>query len=147
MCRCTDQAYHFFLTNLTLEIKKKEPKKEQIVKQRFADSPLNVDYPKYQFIEPLAITDNAKKRIFLESKENEFFGLNTTVFKNEGILTGVYNKLEDYYKNTAEVSCQLVCRNCLSFYLSVSVCMSDCCLLRIICPTSTRMLWMIIWVD
>ena len=81
----------------------------------------------------------------MESKENEFFGLNTTVFKNEGILTGAYNKLEDYYKNTAEVSCQLVCKNCLSVCLYV--CMSDCCLLRIICPTSTRMLWMIIWVD
>ena len=57
----------------------------------------------------------------MESKENEFFGLNTTVFKNEGILTGAYNKLEDYYKNTAEVSCQLVCINCLYVCMYVSL--------------------------
>ena len=59
----------------------------------------------------------------MESKENEFFGLNTTVFKNEGILTGAYNKLEDYYKNTAEVSCQLVCRNCLYVCFCLYVCL------------------------
>ena len=65
-------------------------------------APLN--YPKYQFIQPLEKTEKAKERVFLESSKNEFFGLNTTVFKNEGVLTGVYNKLEDYYKDTAVVS-------------------------------------------
>ena len=65
---------------------------------------MNVDFPKYQFIQPLGKSETAKKRVFLESEQNEFFGLNTTVFKSEGILNGVYNKLEDYYKNTAVVS-------------------------------------------
>ena len=74
-------------------------------------APLN--YPKYKFIQPLEKSEKAKERVFLESAKNEFFGLNTTVFKNEGVLTGVYNKLEDYYKDTAVVSLQ-------SGYLCVS---------------------------
>ena len=61
-------------------------------------------YPKYKFVQPLEKSEKAKERVFLESAKNEFFGLNTTVFKNEGVLTGVYNKLEDYYKDTAVVS-------------------------------------------
>ena len=65
-------------------------------------SPLN--YPKYKFIQPLEKSEKANERVFLESAKNEFFGLNTTVFKNEGVLNGVYNKLEDYYKDTAVVS-------------------------------------------
>ena len=65
-------------------------------------APLN--YPKYKFIQPLEKSEKAKERVFLESAKNEFFGLNTTVFKNQGVLTGVYNKLEDYYKDTAVVS-------------------------------------------
>ena len=74
-------------------------------------SPLN--YPKYKFIQPLEKSEKAKERVFLESAKNEFFGLNTTVFKNEGVLNGVYNKLQDYYKDTAVVS------------LSLSVCLSS----------------------
>ena len=70
-------------------------------------SPLN--YPKYKFIQPLEKSEKANERVFLESAKNEFFGLNTTVFKNEGVLNGVYNKLEDYYKDTAVVSLYLLC--------------------------------------
>ena len=91
-----------------LEIKQNLVTKSPSVKQRFAGNPLNVDpadYPKYQFIQPLGgKSETAKQRVFLESEQNEFFGLNTTVFKSEGVLNGVYNKLEDYYKNTAVVS-------------------------------------------
>ena len=65
-------------------------------------SPLN--YPKYKFIQPLEKSEKANERVFLESAKNEFFGLNTTVFKNEGVLNGVYNKLQDYYKDIAVVS-------------------------------------------
>ena len=70
-------------------------------------SPLN--YPKYKFIQPLEKSEKANERVFLESAKNEFFGLNTTVFKNEGVLNGVYNKLEDYYKDTAVVSLYFLC--------------------------------------
>ena len=75
-------------------------------------SPLN--YPKYKFIQPLEKSKKANERVFLESANNEFFGLNTTVFKNEGVLNGVYNKLQDYYKDTTVVSP-------LSEYLSSTV--------------------------
>ena len=77
--------------------------------------PLN--YPKYKFIQPLEKSKKANERVFLESSKNEFFGLNTTVFKNEGVLNGVYNKLQDYYKDTAEVG---LSSDCLYFLVTCS---------------------------
>lgn len=45
---------------------------------------------------------NGNRRILVESDTDEFFGLNTTVFKNEGFLSGLTNKMTGYYTDTAK---------------------------------------------
>ena len=44
------------------------------------------------------------KRIFVESDKGEYFGLNTTIFKTDGLLGGMYKKLVNYYDDTAKVT-------------------------------------------
>ena len=46
--------------------------------------------------------DARKRRVFVESSDGEFFGLNTTVFRTEGLLGGLYKKVTNYYDNTAQ---------------------------------------------
>ena len=46
----------------------------------------------------------AKQRVFVESDNGEFFGLNTTIFRTDGILGGLYKKLANYYDDSAKVS-------------------------------------------
>ena len=45
----------------------------------------------------------AKKRVFVESDNGEFFGLNTTIFRTDGLLGGLYKKLANYYDDSAKV--------------------------------------------
>ena len=48
------------------------------------------------------------KRIFVESDKGEYFGLNTTIFKTDGLLGGMYKKLVNYYDDTAKVTSWLL---------------------------------------
>ena len=48
------------------------------------------------------------KRIFVESDKGEYFGLNTTIFKTDGLLGGMYKKLVNYYDDTAKVTSSLL---------------------------------------
>ena len=67
-------------------------------------------HPKYQTIKDSLMSRNqkeAKKRIFVESSDGEFFGLNTTIFRTDGLIGGMYKKLANYYDDTAKVDrCQ-----------------------------------------
>ena len=51
------------------------------------------------------------KRIFVESDKGEYFGLNTTIFKTDGLLGGMYKKLVNYYDDTAKVTSWLLSTN------------------------------------
>ena len=46
----------------------------------------------------------ARQRVFVESDNGEFFGLNTTIFRTDGLLGGLYKKLANYYDDSAKVS-------------------------------------------
>ena len=62
--------------------------------------------PKYPSIKDSLISRNqkeAKKRVFVESSDGEFFGLNTTIFRTDGLIGGMYKKLANYYDDTAKV--------------------------------------------
>ena len=50
------------------------------------------------------VTQPASQRVFVESSEGEFFGLNTTIFRTDGLIGGLYKKLANYYDNTAKVT-------------------------------------------
>ena len=44
-----------------------------------------------------------RQRVFVESDDGEFFGLNTTIFRTDGVLGGLYKKLANYYDDSAKV--------------------------------------------
>ena len=44
-----------------------------------------------------------RQRVFVESDNGEFFGLNTTIFRTDGVLGGLYKKLANYYDDSAKV--------------------------------------------
>ena len=67
-------------------------------------------HPQY----PLQTSHDARNRVFVESSSGQFFGLNTTNFRTEGILGGLYKKLTNYYDNTAQVNI---------YIFSLSVCL------------------------
>ena len=50
---------------------------------------------------------DARNRVFVESSSGQFFGLNTTNFRTEGLLGGLYKKITNYYDDTAQVQCPL----------------------------------------
>jgi len=45
---------------------------------------------------------NSNRRTLVESGQDEYFGLNTTVFKNDGFFAGFMNKLGDFYEDTGK---------------------------------------------
>ena len=49
-----------------------------------------------------AYSSNGNRKILFESDTDEFFGLNTTVYKSDGFLAGFTNKMTDFYTNTAK---------------------------------------------
>ena len=62
--------------------------------------------PKNQSVKESLISRNqneAQKRIFVESANGEFFGLNMTIFRTDGLIGGMYKKLANYYDDTAKV--------------------------------------------
>ena len=63
--------------------------------------------PTYQHITNYPTYNNqkeeAKNRVFVESSDGEYFGLNTTLFRTHGLIGGMYKKLTNYYENTAQV--------------------------------------------
>ena len=65
-----------------------------------------VKVQKYQHIrnEPVQAQGKPSQRVFVESSEGEFFGLNTTIFRTDGLIGGLYKKLSNYYDNTAKVT-------------------------------------------
>ena len=49
-----------------------------------------------------AYSAEADRRILVESATDEFFGLNTTVFKTQGIAAGIWNEMVDYWENSGK---------------------------------------------
>lgn len=65
--------------------------------------------------------NDANRRIIVESDQDEFFGLNTETFKNEGFLAGLNAKMNDFYENTAKDYISDVYSDALEDYLGGTV--------------------------
>ena len=63
-----------------------------------------VKIQKFQHVRNKPVQSQANQRVFVESSDGEFFGLNTTIFRTDGLVGGLYKKLANYYDNTAKVT-------------------------------------------